>query len=122
MLTLATFEALLTPRGQAALGAAAERRPSPSTPLADLQALRARFDADLAAAAVETVMLRERAAAKFSRAGQMFFTRDALEQATAEPVARQRATRFAGVSSVWDLCCSIGGDLIALAAPGRHAT
>ena len=120
MLTLATFEALLTPRGQEALAAAAARRPSPSTLLADLQALRARFDTDLAAAAVETVMLRERAAAKFSRAGQMFFTRDALEQATAEPVARHRAARFQDVAQVWDLCCSIGGDLVNLAAPGRN--
>ena len=94
MLTLATFEALLTPRGQQALSAAAIRRPTPGTLLNDIQALRTQFDADLAAAAIETVMLRERAAAKFSRADQMFFTRDALEQATAEPVSRHRATRF----------------------------
>lgn len=122
MLTLATFEALLTARGQEALASASARRPAPATLLADIQALRTRFDADLAAAAIETVMLRERAAVKFSRAAQMFFTRDALEQATAEPVSRYRATRFQTYGQVWDLCCSIGGDLINLAAPGRQVT
>jgi hypothetical protein len=39
-----------------------------------------------------------------------------LEQATSEPVARHRATRFAGQDGyVVDLCCGIGGDLRVLA-------
>ena len=49
----------------------------------------------------------------------MLFTRDGLEQATSEPVARHRARRFAtgDVSgTVLDLCCGIGGDLVALGA------
>jgi len=49
----------------------------------------------------------------------MLFTRDGLEQATSEPVARHRAQRFAtgDVSgTVLDLCCGIGGDLVALGA------
>ncbi len=122
MLTLATWEALLTSRGQEALAAAAARRPSASSLLADLQALRASFGADLAAAAIETTVLRARGAAKFSRADRMFFTREALEQATAEAVARHRAVRYADAPHVWDLCCSVGGDLIHLAGDNRRAT
>jgi hypothetical protein len=45
----------------------------------------------------------------------MYLTRDGLEQASAEPVARHRARRFAGFEGMADLCCGIGGDLIALA-------
>jgi methylase of polypeptide subunit release factors len=45
----------------------------------------------------------------------MFFTRAGLEQATAEVIARHRATRFLGAARVGDLCCGIGGDLLALA-------
>jgi SAM-dependent methyltransferase len=46
----------------------------------------------------------------------MFFTRAGLEQASAEPVARHRARRYPDAGQVADLCCGIGGDLIALAA------
>jgi hypothetical protein len=46
----------------------------------------------------------------------MYFTREALEQSTAETVARHRARRFAGFGSIADLCCGIGGDALALAA------
>ena len=52
---------------------------------------------------------------KFARAGQMFFTRAGLEQASSEVVARYRARRYAHAGPVADLCCGIGGDLIALA-------
>ena len=49
----------------------------------------------------------------------MLFTRDGLEQSTSEHVARHRARRFAatdGFTSVLDLCCGIGGDLLAIGA------
>ncbi len=68
--------------------------------------------------AIEQVELRRRAADKFSHAGRMFFTRTALEQATDEWTAAYKATRLvraAGFTpAVSDLCCGIGGDLIAL--------
>jgi SAM-dependent methyltransferase len=44
----------------------------------------------------------------------MFFTAEALEQATGEVVARYRADRFGPFVSLADLCCGIGGDTIAL--------
>lgn len=49
----------------------------------------------------------------------MLFTRDGLEQATSEHVARHRARRVATDDvngTVLDMCCGIGGDLIALGA------
>ena len=82
--------------------------------------LRRRHPAELVAAALAQRELRERAAAKFALAGRMWFTREGLEQASAEPLARHRAARYAGADRVGDLCCGIGGDLSAL-APGRAA-
>lgn len=62
--------------------------------------------------------LRTRAAAKFSRAHEMLFVREALEQATHEVVALYHASRFPGGVEVADLTAGIGGDLMALAARG----
>ncbi len=69
-------------------------------------------------AVLETVQLREKGARKFSRASQMYFTRDALEQASGESIASYRASRIRVVNPrrVADLGCGIGGDALALAA------
>jgi hypothetical protein len=64
---------------------------------------------------VETVLLRRRAVSKLDNAAEWLFTDDALQQATASPVARHRASRFAG-RDVHDVTCSIGADLFALNA------
>jgi len=50
----------------------------------------------------------------------MYFTHDALEQATRATVAQARARRLAAadVAAVVDLGCGIGGDLVALARAG----
>lgn len=80
--------------------------------------LRKSHPAALVAAALTQARLRERACAKFdpADAARMFFTADGLEQATRASVGAHRATRFAGIKGqVADLCCGIGGDLIALA-------
>lgn len=79
----------------------------------------------LVAAALTQARLRQRARAKFDAddAARMFFTADGLEQATRASVSAHRAARFASVSGpVADLCCGIGGDLIALARSGSAAT
>lgn len=78
--------------------------------------LRRAFSPEESSALIQTAQLRVRARAKFSRADLMLFTDEALQQATAEPVARHRAERFRKVTSVMDLGCGIGGDAIALAA------
>ena len=64
---LTTFYALLTPAGQSLLAEVEERRPDEKTLLAALTELRKRYPTDLASAAVETAMLRARAAAAPSR-------------------------------------------------------
>jgi hypothetical protein len=119
MLTLDTFEHLLTPNGQTAIAAAQALSLTPTTLPRDIAALRKAFEPALAAAAVETALLRRRARAKWRRADQMYFEREALEQATGEIVARHRAQRYADTPApIYDLCCSLGGDLLGLAAVG----
>lgn len=95
---------------------------APGEELAVATRLRSAYDADLVAAAFSQAELRRAARAKFERADRMLFTRDGLEQASAEVVARHRAARLDGLGPalrVADLCCGIGGDLVAL-ADGRQ--
>ncbi len=121
--------ALQTAEGGAALAVATEL--ADRDPLAAASALRARgVPADLAAAALTQVALRQRAVAKFGAdAGRMFFTRAGLEQATRSEVATRRAARLttalaaAGPKStlgplVADLGCGVGADTIAFARAG----
>jgi THUMP domain-like len=75
---------------------------------------------------LEQVEFRRRAAEKFTHANRMYYTRTALEQATDEWTAAYKSQRFtlqrAGSSPTTicaDLCCGIGGDLIAL---GRQSS
>jgi SAM-dependent methyltransferase len=110
-----TFAALLTPAGQELLAEAERSDLSDTARLRTLTRLRRHAPPALAAAALETAILRQRATRKFSRAHAMYFTRDALEQATSEAVAAHRARRFAGYEWVVDLGCGVGGDSLALA-------
>jgi hypothetical protein len=108
------LDALLAPAGQELLDRLAGLDVTPATELAVGTRLRRDYPSELVAAALAQHELRGRAAAKFSRADRMLFTRAGLEQATAEPIARHRAARFAPGARLADLCCGIGGDLIAL--------
>ena len=76
--------------------------------------MRARFG-DRAPVLVETTLLRRRAAEKLGELGVSgwLFTDEALQQATAAPVALHRARRLAG-HVVHDATCSIGTELAAL--------
>ncbi len=58
-------------------------------------------------------MLRRKAAAKFADPSDWLFTDEALQQATAGPVAEHRARRLAG-RTVHDATCSVGTELAAL--------
>lgn len=81
-----------------------------------LKQLRGSLSPERARLVMQQVDLRQRARDKFSAAERMFFTPTGLEQSTDEIVATYKATRFAGRTSVYDLCSGIGGDLVALAA------
>ena len=117
-MTLDDLHYLLSPEGERWLQETAVAPITPQNHLQIASQLRKQLSPEQAQAVLETVLLRQRAAAKFSRADQMFFVRAALEQASAEPVAEYRAQRFAqaGFERVADLGCGIGGDAIALAA------
>jgi SAM-dependent methyltransferase len=114
------LDRLLAPEGQALLEELPAGTLDPQEALRLGTRLRERYPAGLVAAALAQHELRVRAAGKFRRAGRMWFTREGLEQASAEPLARHRAGRYDGFDRVADLCCGIGGDLCAL-APGRAA-
>lgn len=76
---------------------------------------------DLVSAVVGQARLRVKAQAKFGEfAERMLFTRAGLEQATRLPIATLHALRLrrAGVTTVADLGCGIGGDSLAFAGAG----
>ena len=83
-----------------------------ATRIADVATARDRFG-DRASVLIETVLLRRRAAAKLTGVGDWLFTDEALQQATATPVAAHRASRLAGMT-VHDVTCSIGTELAEL--------
>jgi hypothetical protein len=116
-LDLESFRALLTAPGQATLAEAETLAGAGTAALTALTRLRRGVTPELAAAAWEQATLRRRALAsgKFARAAAMYFTRDALEQATGETIAAYRARRYAPFGPVADLACGIGGDALALA-------
>ncbi|MFD8843279.1 methyltransferase domain-containing protein [Streptomyces pseudogriseolus] len=111
---------LLTPEGRALLDEV--RDTDPAHELAVATRLRRDHPAELVSAALGQARLRQRAVAKFGAedAARMFFTPNGVEQSTRRSVAAYRAERLraAGVRSVADLCCGIGGDAIPLARAG----
>ncbi len=114
---LETFRTLLTTAGQQTLAEAERLAATETAALTALTRLRRGASPPLAAAAWEQATLRRRAVAsgKFDRAASMYFTRDALEQATGEAIAGYRARRYAPFGPIADLACGIGGDALALA-------
>lgn len=109
------FQMLISPTGQAVLADAQALQPREKDFLRHFQVLQRKYPAELARAALETAILRLRAKDKFPDGERMYFTREALEQATPYPVAQHRAGRYRGLEGVFDLGCSIGGDSLALA-------
>nr|WP_209923401.1 class I SAM-dependent methyltransferase [Mycolicibacterium lutetiense] len=109
---LAHVSYLRSDAGRQALTQVAGRSLTGSALVSDIAAVRKQFG-DRAGVLVETVQLRRRAAAKFDDPDRWLFTDEALQQATAAPVAAHRARRLAG-ARVHDATCSIGGELVAL--------
>ncbi|MDO4585135.1 MAG: class I SAM-dependent methyltransferase [Planctomycetia bacterium] len=64
-------------------------------------------------------VLRQRGREKFPTAEEMFFTPVGLEQATDAWVAAYKASRFPEGVPAADVCCGVGGDLLALARRGE---
>jgi SAM-dependent methyltransferase len=114
-MNLETFNWLLTSDGQALLAEAMTCDLSDTAQLRELTRLRRQATPERAAAVYETAVLRWRAAAKFGAAESLYFTREALEQASGERIAGYRAGRYQSYGTVADLCCGAGGDTLALA-------
>jgi SAM-dependent methyltransferase len=118
------FRRLLTPEGRRLLA----RLPAydAAAALAQSDALRAEgFDEALVAAALTQARLRARARGKLGDlADRLYLTDDGLQQATRPAVAARHAKRYVevGAGRVVDLCCGVGGDLLALAAAGLRVT
>lgn len=104
---------LRSPEGEAALRAGARLGLSEASWISDVATAR-REVGERYAAVLETVLLRRRATAKLSDADGWLFTGEAVQQASASPVARHRALRLEG-RDVHDVTCSVGADLIELA-------
>ncbi len=113
---LETFHQLLQPAGQEALKAAELLEPRELDFLSHYTTLSRSIPSDLARAALEIAILRLEAETKFTSAGALYFTREALEQATPEQVSRYRSQRYQGCRMVADLGCSIGSDTVAFAS------
>ncbi len=112
----ATF--LTSPDGAAVLERAASL---PGDKAARVLALRRGNDItpNIAALAAEIAVARERATRRgFVDADRLFFTGDALAQATSPALSKYRAGYLAGFGTVADLCCGVGMDAIALAEAG----
>lgn len=109
---------LLSPRGQECLRQLASEDLGAGRELAILGRLRRSLSPTEAAAALSLARLRRRAAAKFPEADRLYLLPDALEQATARPLALHRAEWLhvhAPEGPVLELGCGLGGDTIALA-------
>ena len=122
----ATLDWLRSRAGADALAEAAASIDAGAEELAVGTALRRTLPAERAASVVAQMRLRRRAVAKFGAdAERMWFTAEALEQATRRSVADHRAARPALAAaadgrqwSLVDLGCGLGGDLIAVARHG----
>lgn len=114
---------LLTPEGQALLGALPPY--DPATALTLNQELRKVVDPELAAAALTQQHLRQRAESKLGEfARTLLFTEAGLQQATRIEVAAHHARRYrdAGIEHVHDLGCGLGIDSLAMAGLGLEVT
>ncbi|RLS95540.1 MAG: hypothetical protein DWI12_04385 [Planctomycetota bacterium] len=84
--------------------------------------LRKRFDAALVTAALELTAARRKARGKFTRADTLWCDVSSVEQASSERVAAWKAARIASVlgsgAAIFDVCCGLGGDAMALVDAG----
>jgi len=116
-LTSAQARLLLSDEGRAAVAFAATLELAPADRLRAAEAVRP-LGPELGPLALEQAVLRRRALAKHPAGDRLWWTAEALEQSSSHVVAAHRTERYADGARVLDLCCSVGGDLLALAALG----
>ncbi len=119
MLTLESLSFLTSDAGARLLDDLAAQDLDDRHTLTLLTRLRKGYPAEHAAAALEMARLRLKAVDKFGAdAARLFFTRDALEQAS-DPLVRAYRARHAP-DRVLDVACGIGADSLAFAARGAQ--
>jgi hypothetical protein len=121
---LPNLEFLTSAKGQQLLERLAGENLADAHTLRLLTVLRKDHTAEQAGSALEMARLRVKAVSKFDDdAHQMFFTRDALEQAS-DPLVRAYRARdlippnHEGIYSLIDAGCGIGADSLAFASTG----
>ena len=100
---LASFKELLTPAGQEVLDHAQLLEPREKDFLRHYQYLEKIYPRDLARAALETAILRLEGNSKFSQSDKMYFTREALQQASPFMVSAYRVERYRPYEQLLDL-------------------
>lgn len=116
---LASFKLLFSEVGQEALAASQQLQPREIDYLRHFQNLEKQYPSGVAQAALETAILRIEAQRKFPKSTEMYFSREALEQATTHQVSEYRSERYRGFESLVDLGCSIGSDTLNLGRIAR---
>ncbi len=121
-ITLEHLAFLTSANGTQLLEQLADDDLSDGNTLALLTKLRQKYPAENAGAVLTMARLRQKAVAKFGAdARKMFFTPDALEQASDLLIRHYRA-QFATGKNVLDVCCSIGSDTLSLARTSPSVT
>lgn len=105
---------LTSEKGEEWLQLASQFAISPTSHLAEVEQLRRHLSPADSAAVIEQIMLRAKAIRRFPNAERMLFTDAGLQQATHPAVAAHRSQRYIGWKAVYDICCGIGSDTIAL--------
>jgi len=125
MMNEETARYLLTPPGRALLAEADALLQSRAEMLTALTRLRRSVAPETAVIAWDMAEMRRRGQAKFGpQAAEMYFVREALEQASGRGTADYHAARLAasGAATVADLGGGIGGDALAFARAGLGVT
>jgi hypothetical protein len=121
-ITLPDIEFLVSFTGETLLQRLRDETLSEANTLSLLTRLRKDYSAEQAGAALEMARLRLKAVDKFGDdAARMFFTRDALEQAS-DPLIRDYRADFIGAQTLVDAGCGIGADSLAFAKAGASVT
>lgn len=122
MFTLESVKWLASPEGERVLARLADENLSDDNTLRLITSLRRDLSGERAGAALELARLRVKAVDKFGAdAHKMFFTREALEQASDPLIRKWRSGRREDTDQkrsdfpMLDVCCGIGSDTFALA-------
>ena len=107
---------LLSPAGRDAVALAGTFDLAPAARLPTAQGMRAAVGPELGPLALAQAVLKHRARGKHPQGHRLWWTAEALEQASSSDVAQHRSSRYTDAPHVLDLGCSVGGDLLALAS------